>query len=338
MGRPLRIEYEGATYHVMCRGTRGAKVFGSAEEAEWWLDTLGEAVERCGWRVHAWTLMRTHYHLLLETPEANLVRGMKWFQGTFTQRLNARQRTWGHVYQGRYKAKLIDPDEPEYFAAVATYIHLNPAAAGLIEGKARLADYRWSSFPDYLQAPSQRRGWLHTGRVLGSAGISADTARGRRAYGEYLEKRRTEAQGQWGRKNGRSEWAKLERGWVHGSPAFRDYLLEQLEEGGRVAGRRVEDGEQVRDHGERGALAALDACLPVLGLTLSELRALRKGDERKALVAGLIKARHAVSNRWLSAQLNMGDQATVSRSTRLYRDPPARLRPLLRKLRKCQRS
>lgn len=300
--------------------------------------TLGEAVERCGWWVHAWALMGTHYHLLLETPEANLVRGMKWFQGTFTQRLNARQRTWGHVYQGCYKAKVIDPEEPEYFRAVATYIHLNPAAAGLVRGDSPLADYPWSSVPEYLRAPTRRRPWLRTMRVLSSVGICNDNTRGRRAYGEYLDVRRVEAQEQWSQKNGRNEWARIERGWVHGSKAFRDYLTGQLERGGGFGGRRVEDSEQVRDHGERGARASLSACLRVLDLSIDELRALRKGDEHKALVAGVVKARHAVSNRWLGEQLNMGDQATVSRSTRLYRDPPARLRPLLRKLEKCQTS
>ena len=125
---------------------------------------------------------------------------------------------------------------------------------------------------------------------------------------------------------------------MHGSQAFRESLLAYLEEGDRFAGRRIEDGAQSKDHGECGAKVALCAYLDVLNLTLPELRALRKGDERKALVAGLIKARHNVSNRWLSDQLNMGDQATVSRSTRLYRNPPARLKSLIHRLEQCQKS
>ena len=81
--------------------------------------------------------MSTHYHLLLETPSANLVDGMKWLQGTFTQRMNAMLQTWGHLFQGRYKAKIVDDSNPEYFRKVSDYIHLNPAAAGLLTPKSR---------------------------------------------------------------------------------------------------------------------------------------------------------------------------------------------------------
>ena len=104
MLRPLRIEYEGARYHVMCRGNRGATVFGSEGDVGLFLKTLGEVCARTDWKVHAWVLMSTHYHLLLETPNANLVDGMKWFQGTFTQRMNAMQR------QG---AKAVSRDDAE---------------------------------------------------------------------------------------------------------------------------------------------------------------------------------------------------------------------------------
>ncbi len=282
--------------------------------------------------------MRTHYHLLLETPEANLVKGMKWFQGTFTQRLNALQQTWGHVYQGRYKAKVIDPEDPEYFRSVATYIHLNPVAAGMVSAAKPLSDYAWSSYPDYLRAPSRRRPWLQTARVLSSAGVPTDSPRGRKAFGAYMEMRRKEAEAALQGRDGRRDWARMERGWVHGAKAFREQMLKLLEEEGGFARGRVEDGEQLRDHGERGARAAIEACLPLLGLSLAELRALRKGDERKALVGGWIKARHAVSNRWISEALNMGDRARVSRSTGVFRSPPPHLRALARRLRECQTS
>ncbi len=76
---------------------------------------------------HAWCLMSNHYHLLLETPQGNLVDAMKWFQGTFTQRYNAHHKPWGHLFQGRYKAKVIDDEDASYFRVVSEYIHLNPA-------------------------------------------------------------------------------------------------------------------------------------------------------------------------------------------------------------------
>ena len=97
MARPLRIEYEGAIYHVMARGNRGNVLFGDSWERRRWLETLGEAIDRTGWRIHAYVQMATHDHLLLETPSANLVAGMKWVQLTFTRRMNADHKTWGHV-------------------------------------------------------------------------------------------------------------------------------------------------------------------------------------------------------------------------------------------------
>ena len=86
MARPLRIEFAGATYHVMARGNQGRPIFEDDQDRRRFLETLGQACAKSGWRIHAWVLMGNHYHLLVETPEANLVTGMKWLQGTYTQR------------------------------------------------------------------------------------------------------------------------------------------------------------------------------------------------------------------------------------------------------------
>jgi REP element-mobilizing transposase RayT len=109
----------------MSRGDRGEAIFRCAPDREMFLAAVEEACERTGWRVHAYVLMDNHYHLLLETPEPNLVVGMQWLQSTYTKRFNARHRLWGHVFQGRYKAIPVEP-EGEYFSTVADYIHLNP--------------------------------------------------------------------------------------------------------------------------------------------------------------------------------------------------------------------
>jgi REP element-mobilizing transposase RayT len=103
----------------MCRGNRQEPVFKDQQDYKRFLDTLGETCGRCGWRVHAYVLMGNHYHLLLETPEANLVDGMRWFQGVYTQRFNARHKVWGHLFQGRYKALLVGSGS--YFST-----HCNP--------------------------------------------------------------------------------------------------------------------------------------------------------------------------------------------------------------------
>ena len=106
------------------------------------LKCLQEACEGMGWRLHAWVLMGNHYHLCLETPEANLVEGMRWLQSTFANRFNRFRKESGHVFQGRYKAILLDDDA---LGAVCHYIHLNPVRAGIVEA-GRLEDYVDSSF------------------------------------------------------------------------------------------------------------------------------------------------------------------------------------------------
>ncbi len=136
MARPLRIEYPGAAYHVMARGNQGQAIFRDDKDRQRFLETLGEAGEKTGWRIHAYVLMSNHYHLLVETPEGNLVAGMKWLQGTYTQRYNGRHKVFGHLFQGRYKAVNVDADDAQYFQVVSTYIHLNPVRAGLIRYRA----------------------------------------------------------------------------------------------------------------------------------------------------------------------------------------------------------
>ena len=121
MARKPRAEFAGATYHVMCRGNHQEVVFKDTKDHERFLDTLGEVSYRCGWLVHAFVLMGNHSHLLLETPEPNLVDGMQWLQSTYTQRFNSRHQVWGHLFQGRCRA--LPVDEGEYFRTVADYIH-----------------------------------------------------------------------------------------------------------------------------------------------------------------------------------------------------------------------
>ena len=149
----------------MSRGNRQEPVFLTDRDHEVFLDTLGEACGRCGWRVHAFALMGNHYHLLIETPEANLVDGMRRLQGTYTKRYNMRHKQWGHLFQGRYKALVVDP-AGDYFSTVASYVHLNPARAKCFDLETGgLVDYAWSSYPLYLDT-SKRHEWLGVDRVL----------------------------------------------------------------------------------------------------------------------------------------------------------------------------
>src|SRR5882724_11633231 len=179
MARPLRIQYSGAVYHIMARGSRGQRIFADVQDRKRFLETLEEACQRTGWRIHAYVLMNNHYHQRVETPEGNLVAGMKWLQSAYTQRYNSRHKVFGHLFQGRYKAVVVDGEEPMYFQVASTYIHLNPARAGLIRiGDERLKSYKWSSYPWYLDRAGNKPEWVHCARVMGSLGLAEKDGRG----------------------------------------------------------------------------------------------------------------------------------------------------------------
>ena len=112
MARKIRIEYAGAAYHVMARGNQGRHIYADDRDRKLWLETLGEACEETGWRLHAWVMMNNHYHLLLETSEANLVAGIKWLQGTYTQRYNWRQLCEGRESATRVVCERASAGEP----------------------------------------------------------------------------------------------------------------------------------------------------------------------------------------------------------------------------------
>ena len=132
MPRPLRIQYEGALYHVTGRGDRREAIFLCDQDRIEFLRTFGQACLKTGWLAHTYCLMTNHFHLVLETPQPNLANGMKWFLGTYTQRFNRRHEHWGHLFGGRYKTQIIDGRSPGYLRHACDYVHLNPVRAGLV--------------------------------------------------------------------------------------------------------------------------------------------------------------------------------------------------------------
>ena len=132
MARSVRVEFPGAFYHVMARGNRREPIFLDKEDGKQFVKALGEVCAMTGWRVHAWVLLSNHYHLMIETPEPNLVVGMKWLQNTLTRRFNVRHRAWGRVFGDRYKAVVVEGGQRFYYETLMDYIHLNPMRAGLV--------------------------------------------------------------------------------------------------------------------------------------------------------------------------------------------------------------
>lgn len=313
MARTLRVEYEGARYHVMCRGNQSRDIFTAQEDADLFVRCLGEMCVRNGAAVHAWCLMSNHYHLLLETPLGNLVDGMKWLQGTFTQRYNASHRLWGHLFQGRYKAKVIDDSDPAYFRRVGEYIHLNPAKAGLVK-VGELDRYPWGSYPLYLTPASKRPDWLEVLEVLNACGIPDDSLKSRREFAAYMELRHRAVALDKLSPDEKSEWQQMEWGWVHGCREFRERMRDLLLAKGKVP----EEREQKRDLSQAAARAVLERCLEHFGLEPSGLSKLAKSDPRKLLIAGLLRYHYPVRVQWVSEQLVMGHFTTVSRAMKFY--------------------
>jgi REP element-mobilizing transposase RayT len=312
MARQRRFQYPGAVYHIMARGDGGKTVFETDDDRLVFLSRLGEVCASCGWRVHAWVLMGNHFHLLLETPQPNLVAGMKWLLGTFSQGWNRARLRQGHVFQGRYKSVPVNSSDADryYFRIVADYIHLNPARAGLAGGRSgSLAGYRWSSLPAY--AGGKVPPWLEIDRVLNSFELAKD-GRGRRAYVAWLEAR---AANEGGNIDSVVQEA-LRRGWYLGEDTFRDRLLALMDKAQGIKTRVSRKADALeKDYSEKDAEQIIQRCGPEMGLPTGakELCLLRKGDEGKALMAALIRGRTAASTEWIAKRLQMGHPGSVSR-------------------------
>lgn len=177
MSRPLRIEFPGAWYHVMNRGSGRKSIFRTSDHRKLFLTLLGEAVSAFQWEVHAYCLMGNHYHLLIHTPLGNLGRAMRHLNGVYTQRFNRSVGTDGPLFRGRYKAILVDADH--YLLQVSRYIHRNPLEAH--QGQ-QMMDPLWSSYPFYLDW-KKKCGWLFTFRLLEMAGAT----NARNLYRKYVE-------------------------------------------------------------------------------------------------------------------------------------------------------
>jgi REP element-mobilizing transposase RayT len=311
----------------MARGNQRQIIFRDDKDYHLFLETLGEACQKTGWRIHAYVLMSNHYHLLLETPEANLVAGMKWLQGTYTQRYNCRHQVCGHLFQGRYKAAPVDGSG--YFGLVSSYIHLNPARAGLIEiGQEPLKRYRWSSYPWYLNRAGKGPSWLCRERVMEELGLAKAAVKG---YEAYMEGRVLELGMKAGRMEWEAKWKELRRGWYVGGEGFLERLRQRLE--GAVGGRLREShsGPARRAHDEKAAEEMLQHGLTLLGIKQEKQRP--KLAEEKVALAWWLRERTTVSLRWVSQRLEMGHYSRVSQAvSRMARKPSRKLVKLKEKL------
>jgi len=179
MARPLRIDIENGLYHVTSRGWERRVIVRNDADCQHWLELLDRVAVRCGWRVFAWVLMTNHFHLYLRTPEPNLSRGMHDLNSGYASAFNRRHRRCGALYQGRFKAVLVEDES--HSLELTRYLHLNPVRAMMVDAPEQHA---WSSYGTYL-GRCENPVWLDCLAVLGQFG--KQTSRARVAYRGFVE-------------------------------------------------------------------------------------------------------------------------------------------------------
>lgn len=311
MARKLRLEYAGACYHVINRGNYRRNLFAGDGAAESFQACLFEAAERFGWRLHAFVIMRNHFHLAVETPEPNLSLGMKWLQGTWAARFNRFRGATGRPFQGRYKALHVEPGHA--LAQVAHYLHLNPVRAGAVTME-RILEHRHGSLP--LFAGKNRLPSLEAGTILAESGGLPDSPSGWRRYVGYLGVLAEEDA-----KGRDKKFGRLSRGWAVGSKEFRAGLSRDLAAQGAHSARfELLGADRQAHHEARAALweERLQAAAHALGVALDRLPAAKSARE-KVQLAAILKAVSSVSNRWLAERLGMGAPGSVTQYVRRFR-------------------
>jgi len=304
MARPLRIEFADALYHITSRGNEQRSIFRSNRDRETFLLLLGKAAIRFRWSITAWVLMSNHFHLVIQTMEPNLSRGMQWLNSTYANWFNRVHHRCGHLFQGRFKALLIDKEA--YFAEVLRYVVLNPVRANICE---RPEQYRWSSYratAGLEMAPD----WLDIDAV--HALFDLDHQPTPDAYREFVLARIGGEDRLWEKLTnqlylGTESWVKAMREKVEMKPRSTDHPRTQ-----RAVGRPMM-------HSIIGAVAK------IAGETPETLRANRSGHLRE-LVAWIGWHEGLVTLRSIAASLRLRSEGHISnfikRCERLFSDDP----------------
>lgn len=312
MARSLRIEKSNGVYHVINRGNYRQDLFINEGAHLAFESCLFEACTMCGWVLEGYCVMTNHFHLVIRTPEGNLIYGMKWLQSTFANRYHRYRKVHGKLFQGRYKSLIVEEDS--YLGALLHYVHLNPVRSGMVDVR-HLRDYRWSSFW-YLHHPSKRPDFLDCSGCLDAAGGFSDSPAGRRKYREYLGWLASDEAVQK-----ELLFDRMCRGWAIGSKDFKKGLLS--EEADRLKSQEVEtvsadavryDGKELREANELKWELFLERGLHALGKNAVAIRSDKKSATWKVLLATVIKRRTSATNVWITEKLNMGIPQAVSQN------------------------
>ena len=307
MPRKMRVQYQGAIYHIMSRGDRREDVFLDDVDRQDFLKTLAETCQKTGFQVHAYCLMRNHFHLVVETPDANLVAGMAWLLSTFTIRLNHRHQLCGHVFSGRYKALIVEASGNGYLESVCDYVHLNPVRAGFLKSEDRLVAYPWTSLVWYAAAREHRPAWIRVDRLLGEHGIGEDTALGRQEFERRMELRRAAEEDE-------EALAPIRRGWCLGSEEFKRQMLERMD--GQLGEHHA--GELRRENAEGRAERIIVEELQRLGWSESELASQRKSAAGKLALAARLRRETTMPLKWIAARVCLGTSKSANSKLHIW--------------------
>jgi putative transposase len=303
MARKVRLEYPGAIYHVINRGNYRAWVFETEGAKKAFEECLFEACVKSRWRLHAYVIMGNHFHLAVETPEGNLVAGMHWLQATFACRFNRFRGERGHLFQGRYKALMVE--EGDHLAQLCHYIHLNPVRAGIVTVE-QLSEYRYSSYWYYGQS---RPEFLDLMTALMGAGQLSDTKDGWASYAQYLI-----WQNEKGPAGKSAAYESMSKGWVLGSREFKQALIKDE---ATAISLRAWDSLGAREFQRLEWESLLEKALAVIPES-ERSKHIGKSVAWKIAVAKWMKSSSNVTNGWLADRLGMGTGVYVSKHVGLY--------------------
>lgn len=299
MARPLRIEYEGALYHVTARGNERKPLYREEYDYQKFLDILSALSQRFGVIIHGYVLMGNHYHLLIETPRGNITKAIHYLNATYSGYFNRKYNRAGHLFQGRYKGLLIEKER--YLLTVSRYLHLNPVRAGLVK---KPEEYRWSSYPAYT-GRVRREKWLTYEWILGQ--YSGDIEKARRMYKVFIEE---------GLTLNKNPFEQMKAGLIVGSEGFVEEIKKKLKLK-RI--REIPDSREFTRSISYEEVMALVA--KRFGMSVQELlKSGKRNNLSRRICLYLLRNKTDMSNEEIARDFGIGYTAVSQAASRLRRD------------------
>jgi REP element-mobilizing transposase RayT len=301
MPRQRRIQFPGAVYYVTNRERHKTAIFFDEPERADFIETLARSSAKAAWKVLAFVLTQNRYHLLIATPEPNLVAGLRWLLGCHGLQLRQHRPQPGHLFGGRYRSVLVDGASPAYLRRAWLFTLLRAVSDGPLESK--LMDNPWSSLRFCTMDPMERPGWIHLDPIWAAFELPESRESAEHLVGRLEALRRS---------GDRMDEPELRRGWLFGPPAFKSAMmtLQQAARNGPASGAR----RPPLDFDAARAEAIVQEELKHTGWTDTLLQETVKNHPRKVAIAARVRAETTASLRWVAARLNMGSWTHTANS------------------------